>query len=114
MDKKTVLEKIKNQIIISSQAQSDEPFHNEIAMNAMIETVINMGKINALRLAGKRDIKNTKDKFKNKVVIIGITKPDKIPFNCKEIVYITPSVDDAKSIIDAGADIVAFDSLLEK
>lgn len=41
--------------------------------------------------------------------IIGITKPDPIPNNFKEIVYITPTCDDVRKIITAGADIIAFD-----
>lgn len=110
MMKKEILNKIKGKLIISSQAAKNEPLYNEVAMNAMIDTIIQMGKIDALRLAGERDIKNTKEKYGNKVVIIGITKPDIIPCNYKELVYITPTVEDAIKIAKSGADIVAFDS----
>ena len=41
--------------------------------------------------------------------VIGITKPDKIPANYKELVYITPSTKDVQLLIEAGADIIAFD-----
>lgn len=109
MNNKKILEKIKGKLVISSQSAKNEPLYNEIAMNAMIETIVMLGEINALRLAGARDIKNTREKFKD-VVIIGITKPDIIPANYKELVYITPTVDEAKKVIEAGADIVAFDS----
>ena len=105
-----ILNKIKGKIIVSSQAAVNEPLYNEIAMNAMIDTIIQMGDINALRLAGERDIKNTKEKYGDNVVIIGITKPDIIPFNYKELVYITPTAKEAEKIIKAGADIIAFDS----
>ena len=83
-------------------------------MNALIDTVILLGKIDVLRLAGVRDIKNTKEKYKDSVVVIGITKPDIIPVNYKEIVYITPALTDAKSLIEAGADIIALDSTKRK
>lgn len=105
-----ILNKIKGKLIISSQAAVNEPLYNEIAMNAMIETIVRMGEIDALRLAGYRDIKNTKEKYGEQVTIIGITKPDVIPKNYKELVYITPDVENAKQVIEAGADIVAFDS----
>ena len=63
MDKFSLLKKIKNKIIISSQAAQGEPLHNEIAMNSMIETIVTLGNIDVLRLAGARDIKNTKQKI---------------------------------------------------
>ena len=114
MNHSEVLDKIKNKLIISVQSAKNEPLNNEIAMNALIDTVILLGKIDVLRLAGVRDIKNTKEKYKDNVVVIGITKPDIIPVNYKEIVYITPALTDAKSLIEAGADIIALDSTKRK
>ena len=110
MDKNLILNKIKNKIIVSSQAQKNEPLYNEIAMNALIETIVVLGKTDCLRLAGARDVKNTKEKFGDSVVVIGITKPDTIPVNYKELVYITPNIEDTNSLIEAGADIIAFDA----
>lgn len=110
MDKNLILNKIKNKIIVSSQAQKNEPLYNEIAMNALIETIVVLGKTDCLRLAGARDVKNTKEKFGDSVVVIGITKPDIIPVDYKELVYITPNIEDANSLIEAGADIIAFDA----
>jgi N-acylglucosamine-6-phosphate 2-epimerase len=46
--------------------------------------------------------------------VIGITKPERIPENYKEIVYITPTVKDVLDIINADADIVAFDGTMRK
>lgn len=112
MEKINVLKRIKNKIIISSQAAVCEPLYSEAAMNAMIDTIVQLGKIDTLRLAGKRDIKNTKEKYGDNVIVIGITKPDEIPVNYKELVYITPDIEHANEVINAGADIVAFDSTL--
>lgn len=106
-----VLEKIRGIVIVSVQAMPSEPLYTEPAMNAMMKSVINGG-AGALRVAGIRDIKNAKSFFN--VPIIGITKPEVIPKNYKEIVYITPTVKDVLSIIDAGADIVAFDGTVRK
>lgn len=105
------LEIIKNNIIISLQAQHDEPLYDENCIIAMAKTLVELGGVKALRLAGERDIENIKKLFPD-VVVIGITKPDVIPQNYKELVYITPSVADCKKIIEAGADIVAFDATM--
>ena len=103
------LSRLKNKIIVSCQAMPNEPMYAEICMNAMIKSVIKGG-AGGLRVAGTRDVKNAK-KISD-IPVIGITKPEVIPANFKEIVYITPSLDDAIKLIDAGADIIAFDGTL--
>ena len=103
------IEKLKNQIIISVQAMPDEPLYKEECLTAMMKSVINGG-AKALRLAGSRDIKNAKKLFN--VPVIGLTKPDKLPENWKEIVYITPSLKEVNELIDANADIIAVDATL--
>ena len=104
-----ILEEIKNQVIISVQAMPDEPLYKEECMCAMMETVVEGG-AKALRLAGKRDVYNAKKLFN--IPVIGITKPDKLPDNWMDVVYITPSIQDAKGLIEAGADIIALDATL--
>lgn len=96
---------LKNKVIVSSQAMPDEPFYKEECMLAMMQTVINGG-AEILRVAGSRDVKNAK---KLGVKVIGLTKPDGLPPNWKEIVYITPTLKEVNELIDAGADIIAFD-----
>lgn len=103
----SIVKKLKNQIIVSSQASINEPFYNNEAMKAMVLSVINGG-AGGLRLAGKNHI-NTIRPLTN-LPIIGITKPDIIPDNYKEIVYITPTFADAKIIKQAGSDIIAIDA----
>ena len=102
---------LKGKVIVSSQAMPDEPLYQEECMLAMMASVINGGAA-ALRVAGARDVKNAKLHFN--VPVIGLTKPSKIPSNYKEIVYITPTLNDVKSLIEAGADIIAFDGTLRK
>lgn len=101
-----ILDKLKNAVIISSQAMPYEPFYAESAMTAMIQSVINGG-AQGLRLAGERDVKIAKQLCD--LPVIAITKPDKIPDNYKEVVYITPTLNDVKILANAGADIIAFD-----
>ncbi len=103
-----ILSQIKNQIIVSVQAMPSEPLYEEQCLLAMMKSVVNGG-AKALRLAGSRDIKNAKLYFKN-IPVIGITKPEKLPIDWKNRVYITPAIEDAKKIIDSGADIIAFDA----
>jgi len=106
-----VLSKINKKIIISCQASSGEPIYEENSLISIIKSVINGG-ASGLRLAGVKDIEETR-KFSD-IPIIGITKPDPLPENWKEIVYITPTFEDAKKISDAGADIIAIDGTSRK
>lgn len=101
-----VLNQLKNKVIVSVQAAPGEPLYKEDCMIAMMQSVLNGGAA-ALRVAGARDTANAKKMFD--VPVIGLTKPDKLPDNWQEVVYITPSVEDVNKLISAGADIVAFD-----
>lgn len=107
-----ILNKLKNQIIVSVQSAYLEPLYDEDIMIAMIKSVMSGGAA-ALRLAGVRDIKNAR-KFFPDTPIIGITKPKIIPENFTELVYITPSCADCEVVIQAGADVVAFDGTMRK
>lgn len=104
-----IIEKLKNKVIVSVQAMPDEPLYKEECMTAMIQSVVNGG-AGGLRVAGVRDVRNAKKFFD--VPIIGLTKPEKLPDNWREIVYITPTLKDVDELIEAGADIVAFDGTL--
>lgn len=102
----SILDKLKKKVIVSVQALTNEPLFDERCMAAMMKSVI-LGGAAGLRVAGSRDIKNAKKLFD--VPVIGITKPELIPENWQEIVYITPDMDCVNEVITAGADIVAFD-----
>lgn len=104
-----VLDKLKNKVVVSVQAMPDEPLYDEVCINAMMQSVVTGGAC-GLRVAGARDVKNAKRLFD--VPVIGLTKPEKLPDNWKEIVYITSTMDDVKGLIKAGADIVAIDGTL--
>ncbi|MCD7780745.1 MAG: N-acetylmannosamine-6-phosphate 2-epimerase [Candidatus Gastranaerophilales bacterium] len=106
-----IIEQLKNQVIISVQAMPEEPLYREECLIAMMQSVIDGG-AKALRLAGARDVRNAKRLFN--VPVIGLTKPDKLPENWKEVVYITPSLKEVKELIAAGADIIAVDATLRK
>lgn len=100
-----IMDILKGKIVVSSQAMPDEPLYEEVCMTAMMKSVVNGGAA-GLRVAGARDVRNAKTLG---IPVIGLTKPNKLPDNWKEVVYITPSLSDVQGLIDAGADIVAFD-----
>lgn len=101
-----IIETLKNKVIVSCQAMPSEPLHRAEAMAAMMKSVLNGG-AGGLRVAGARDVIIAK-KITD-VPVIGLTKPEVIPSNWKEIVYITPSLKHVNILINAGADVIAFD-----
>ena len=101
-----IIDFLKGKIVVSVQAMPNEPLYKEECMLAMMASVVNGG-AGGLRVAGARDVRNAKKNFD--VPVIGLTKPEKLPENWREIVYITPSIKDVDNLISAGADIVAFD-----
>lgn len=102
-----VIDRIKGIVVVSVQAMPSEPLYVESCMTAMMKSVVNGG-AGALRVAGVRDVKIAKKLFT--LPVIGLTKPNVIPKNYKEIVYITPTVKDVIDLVQAGADIIATDA----
>ncbi len=100
-----IINDLKGKIIVSSQAMPGEPFYEETCMKAMMQSVVNGG-AGGLRVAGARDVKNAKEFG---LPVIGLTKPDKLPENWRSVVYITPSLKEVRELIEADADIIAFD-----
>lgn len=107
---KSVLDKIKGKVIVSVQAMPSEPLYDKTCMEAMMKSVITGG-ASALRVAGARDVKIAKTLD---VPVIGLTKPNILPENWKEVVYITPTVKDALDLVQAGADVIAFDGTMRQ
>ena len=101
-----MIKRLEHKIVVSVQAMPSEPLYQESCMTAMMKSVIKGG-AGGLRVAGTRDLKIAKTLFE--VPVIGLTKPDVIPKNWQEIVYITPTLNEVISLIEAGADVIAFD-----
>lgn len=104
-----IINRLKGKVVVSVQAMPSEPLYLEKCMVAMMKSVIKGG-AGALRVAGARDVKNAKHLFE--VPVIGLTKPDIIPSNWQEIVYITPTLKEVIELVEAGADIIAFDGTM--
>lgn len=106
-----ILNRIKGTVVVSVQAMPNEPLYLEQCMIGMMKSVVNGG-AGALRLAGARDVKNAKKLFN--LPIIGLTKPNIVPKNYKELVYITPNIKDVIELVEAGADVIATDATQRK
>lgn len=104
-----MINRLKGKVVVSVQAMPSEPLYLEKCMVAMMKSVIKGG-AGALRVAGSRDVRNAKRLFE--VPVIGLTKPDVIPANWQEIVYITPTIKEVIELVEAGADIIAFDGTM--
>ncbi len=106
-----IINRLKHKVVVSCQAMPSEPLYLEKCMVAMMKSVVKGG-AGGLRVAGVRDVKNAKHLFD--IPVIGITKPDVIPSNWQEIVYITPELKDVIELVEAGADIIAFDGTMRE
>ena len=100
-----VIRDLKGKIVVSVQAMPNEPLYKEECLKAMMESVVNGG-AEILRVAGARDVRNAKSLG---LTVIGLTKPNILPENWREVVYITPTLKEVNELIDAGADVIAFD-----
>lgn len=106
-----IINRLKGKVVVSCQAMPSEPLYLEKCMVAMMKSVVKGG-AGGLRVAGARDVRNAKHLFD--VPVIGLTKPDVIPQNWQEIVYITPTLKEVIELVEAGADIIAFDGTMRE
>ncbi len=103
MDKQHLLSKLKNGLIVSCQAEGDEPLNTPEILTAMSQAAIRGGAI-AIRAERPENIARMKRQLT--VPIIGLYKK-KYP---DSEVYITPTLEDALEVLDAGADVIAMDA----
>lgn len=103
MNKKKVLEQIKNGLIVSCQALSDEPLHSSFIMGRMALAAYQGGAI-GIRANTAQDIKEIKENVD--LPIIGIVKKD---YEDSEI-YITPTIDEVRELVNVNCDIIALDA----
>ncbi|GEN46639.1 N-acetylmannosamine-6-phosphate 2-epimerase [Alkalibacillus haloalkaliphilus] len=98
-----MLEKIKNQLIVSCQALEDEPLHDSYIMGKMA-LAAQMGGAAGIRANTVSDIQSIKREVD--LPIIGIIKR-----NCtNSSVFITPTLDEVKSLYEEGVDVIALDA----
>jgi len=104
-----IISKLKNGIIISAQAAKGEPLDKPEYLCALAEAALNGGAC-AVRMAQPYNIRYFKERHPE-IPVMGITKPDVIPVNAHELVYITPGFQDVAALAEV-CDIVALDATL--
>lgn len=102
-----IIESLKGKLIVSCQAQKGEPLHGACYMVKMAQAAFEGGAA-GIRAESPEDIRAIKSAIK--LPLIGLWKI-KSP---ESDVYITPTIDAAREIYKAGADIIAVDSTFRK
>ena len=90
---------------MSCQAQPGNPLHGPVFMAAMAKAA-ELGGAVALRANGPEDIRAVKEV--SSLPIIGLWKLELESYEP----YITPTLESARAIADAGADLIAIDATL--
>lgn len=104
----SVLNTLRGGLIVSVQADEGEPFYDLAALRAMALSTLAGGAC-GWRLAGAKNIACMKEAAPQ-VPVIGITKPQRVPSNFYDHVYITPTFGDVSALASVGTDIIALDA----
>jgi len=98
------LKSLEDGMVVSCQAQEDNPLHGPFFMAAMAEAAVQGGAA-GIRAEGVDDISAIRQRVGQDVPIMGILKT-KMP---DASLFITATAGDARRVIDAGAELVALD-----
>jgi N-acylglucosamine-6-phosphate 2-epimerase len=104
-----ILHRLQRGIIVSAQAAHGEPLNRPEYLCALAESALNGGAC-AVRMAQVENIQYFKERHPT-VPVIGITKPEIIPENAHQLVYITPTLHDVETIAPY-CDIIAMDATM--
>lgn len=103
---KEIISKLENKIIVSVQAEGNEPLNNPDHLLALSQSVIGGG-AGGLRLCGTKNINYIKKEIS--IPIIGLTKLEPTPINWLDSVYITPTLKDLEGLIRTEIEFIAID-----
>lgn len=103
MDNNEILHRIKNKLIVSCQALSDEPLHSSFIMKRMA-VAAQEGGAGGIRANSPQDIIEIKEAVS--LPIIGLYK---VVYDDSEV-YITPTMKEVDALVEAGVDIIAMDA----
>lgn len=99
-----VIEQLKSSLVISCQAPSDSPLHDASLIAKIAQACVNQG-AKGVRIDTPSHIQAVK-KLMPDVPVIGLWKQ----MGLDSDVYITPRLEDAIAVSEAGADIIAIDA----
>lgn len=97
-----IVAQLEGGLVVSCQARGDNPLHGPVHMAAMAEAAV-MGGAVGIRADGVADVATIRERID--VPIIGINKFKRQDGD----LFITPTCASARLVIEAGADLVAFD-----
>lgn len=100
------LDRLRGGLVVSCQAHGEHPLRDPSIIGALAECAA-LGGAAGIRADGPEDI--TEIKRRVRVPVIGIYK---VPLNEKRFL-ITPDVEHAREIVEAGADVVALEATFE-
>lgn len=107
MKKEKVLQQIKNKLIVSCQAREGWPMYGSEIM-AAFAAAAELGGAGGIRATGAQNIIEIKKRVS--LPIIGINKQ----FSDQYEVYITPTYESAREILDIGVEIIALDATMRE
>lgn len=99
-----LMKKLQNKLIISCQAPAESPLHQPEMIAAIAQACVNQGAV-AVRIDSPDHIRAVRAQLPT-IPIIGLWKRTLPPSE----VYITPRLQEAIAVVEAGADIVAIDA----
>jgi N-acylglucosamine-6-phosphate 2-epimerase len=98
-----IIEKMRGKLVVSCQAAETSPLNATEHIVALARAVV-LGGAQGVRIEGVRNVKAVRSAISEP--IIGITKINQAGSD----VYITPTLEDVRSLADAGSDVIAFDA----
>lgn len=105
-----VVKQLLNKIIASTQAYEDTPLFGASNMKIMAESAL-IGGASGIRACWKEDIRAIRELGDFPIIGLNKVMPEDEKLND---IFITPTFDSAKEVIEAGSDIVALDARITK
>ncbi|MDQ0320272.1 N-acylglucosamine-6-phosphate 2-epimerase [Pararhizobium capsulatum DSM 1112] len=97
------IEKMRGRLVVSCQAAETSPLNATVHIVALARAAV-LGGAQGVRIEGVRNVQAVRSAISEP--IIGITKINQAGSD----VYITPTLEDVRSLAEAGADVIAFDA----
>ncbi|UVC06830.1 N-acetylmannosamine-6-phosphate 2-epimerase [Rhizobium sp. TH2] len=98
-----IIEKMRGKLVVSCQAAETSPLNATEHIVALARAAV-LGGAQGVRIEGVRNVKAVRSAISEP--IIGITKISQAGSD----IYITPTLEDVRSLAEAGADVIAFDA----
>ena len=109
---KTCVNACLGQLIVSCQAYEDTPLYGAENMKRMVQSAM-LGGAKVVRCCWPQDIRAARS-LSPDLIIIGINKVMPQVGDSLDDVFITPTFEKAREVVEAGADLLALDARITK